>query len=77
LIGEKVVNERGKTVKLMKADHLKYMKIAVEVTRNYTQAGGHGPMMENIYRGLCKIHEGIPEDDEATANPPAAGTPGA
>ena len=48
--------------KMTKADHLKYMKIAVEVTRNYTQAAGHGPMMENIYRGLCKIHQGIPED---------------
>ena len=62
--------------KLTKADHLKYMKIAVEVTRNYTQAAGHGPMMENIYRGLCKIHQGIPEDGEEAAAP-AAGTPGA
>jgi hypothetical protein len=65
--------------KLTKADHMKYMKIAVEVTRNYTQAAGHGPMMENIYRGLCKIHEGIPEDNEAAAAPaaPAEETPGA
>ena len=62
--------------KLTKAGHLKYMKIAVEVTRNYTQAAGHGPMMENIYRGLCKIHQGIPEDGEETAAP-AAGTAGA
>ncbi len=61
-------------VELTKADHFKYMKIAVEVTRNYTASGGHGPMMENIYRGLCKIHQGIPEDGEAAAAP-AAGTP--
>ena len=77
MFGKMVVNERGRTVKLTQADHLKYMKIAVEVTRNYTQAAGHGPMMENIYRGLCKIHEQIPEDGEATAAPPAAATPGA
>jgi hypothetical protein len=68
--------EERRMAKLTKADHFKYMKIAVEVTRNYTTAGGHGPMMENIYRGLCKIHEGIPEDGEADAAP-ADGKPGA
>ena len=58
--------------KLTGADCRKYMKVAVEVTRNYTQAAGHGPMIENIYRMLCKLHEQMPEEGEA---PPAAPAP--
>ena len=50
-------------VKLTKADHFKYMKAAVEVTKNCTQAAGHGPMIQNIYNAMCKMHEDIPEDD--------------
>jgi hypothetical protein len=51
--------------KLSGTDCRRYMKVAVEVTRNYTQAGGHGPMIENIYRTLCKLHEQMPEEGEA------------
>ena len=59
---------------LTKKDHITYLKIAVDVTKNYTQAAGHGPMIENIYRGLCKIHQGIPEDGapEQAAGPGTA-----
>jgi len=60
--------------KLTGADCRKYMKAAVEVTRNYSQAAGHGPMIENIYRALCKIHEQMPEDGETGAAEP--GEPG-
>jgi hypothetical protein len=52
-------------VKMTTSDHLKYLKVAVEVTRNYQSAAGHGPMIENIYRTLCKVHQQIPEDGEA------------
>jgi hypothetical protein len=48
------------------------MKVAVEVTRNYTQAGGHGPMIENIYRTLCKLHEQMPEEGEAVGGEAAS-----
>jgi hypothetical protein len=54
-------------------DCRRYLKVAVEVTRNYTQAAGHGPMIENIYRALCKLHEQMPEEGEASA----AGAPSA
>ena len=51
--------------KLTSADHLRYLKVAVEVTRNYQTAAGHGPMIENIYKTLCRLHEQIPEDGAA------------
>lgn len=59
--------------KLTGADCRKYLKAAVEVTRNYTQAAGHGPMIENIYRALCKIHQQMPEGDGETAGGEAPG----
>ena len=58
--------------KLTKKDHVMYMKIAVDSTKNYQQSNGHGPMLENIYRTLCKIHEGIPEDDAPATEAPSA-----
>ncbi len=59
--------------KLTGADCRKYLKAAVEVTRNYSQAAGHGPMIENIYRALCKLHEQMPEGDEDVAGGQAPG----
>lgn len=58
--------------KLTGTDCRRYLKVAVEVTRNYTQAAGHGPMIENIYRTLCKIHQQMPDDDATaeTGQPP-------
>ena len=56
-------------VQMTSSDHLKYLKVAVEVTRNYQAAAGHGPMIENIYRTLCKVHQQIPEDGEAAPEP--------
>jgi hypothetical protein len=52
--------------KLTGTDCRRYLKVAVEVTRNYTQAAGHGPMIDNIYRTLCKLHEQMPEEGEAS-----------
>ena len=62
--------------KLTKNDHLRYLKVAVEITKNYGAAQGHAPMIENIYKTLCKIHDQIPEDTteeiaEQAAPPPA------
>jgi len=63
-------------VKMTQADHFKYLKVALEVTRNYTSASGHGPMIENIYKTLCRLHQQVPEDGEATAKkPPQQGPP--
>lgn len=64
--------------KLTQADCMKYLKVAVEVTRNYGQAAGHGPMIENIYRTMCKLHEQMPDDSQeesSPAPPPQAATP--
>ena len=59
--------EKGREMaKLTGTDCRRYMKVAVEVTKNYTQAAGHGPMIDNIYRTLCKMHEQMPEEGEAT-----------
>ena len=61
---------------LTAADHHKYLKVAVEVTRNYTAAGGHGPMIENIYKTLCRLHQQVPEDGKAPKKiPPLQGPP--
>lgn len=61
---------------LTAADHLKYLKVAVEVTRNYSAAAGHGPMIENIYKTLCRLHQQVPEDGEASKKtPPLQGPP--
>lgn len=54
---------------LKAADHLRYLKVAVEVTRNYKAAAGHGPMIENIYKTLCRLHQQIPDDEESTQGP--------
>lgn len=61
--------------KLTGLDCRKYLKVAVEVTRNYTQAAGHGPMIENIYRTLCKLHQQMPEDDQTAGGGGAAAPP--
>jgi hypothetical protein len=60
-------------VKMTTADHFKYLKVALEVTRNYTSASGHGPMIENIYKTLCRLHQQVPDDGGETTGTPSQG----